>query len=75
MDTNSPTGAGPNRSDPARLAIVAACGIFTISFGTMIFIGVSATRIPDSAVILDTCEWLVALTATAIVGLITRSRQ
>jgi hypothetical protein len=67
-------GADPNRPDPARLALFAACGIFVIAFTTMIVMAACGKRIPDAAPILDTCEWLVALTATAIVGLISRSR-
>ena len=61
--------------DTIRLAVFATCGIFVLAFGTMIVIGFTKARVPDSDAILDTCEWLVALTATAIVGLISRSRS
>jgi hypothetical protein len=77
MNVHQPEPAQRTRRSPdsTRLAIFATCGIFAVAFGTMIAIVFAKPRIPGSDAILDTCEWLVALTATAIVGLITRSRS
>ena len=76
MSANNPQeNRGRSSSDPTRLAIFAACGIFIAAFSTMIVIGLAKMRVPDANAIMDTCEWLVALTATAIVGLISRGRS
>jgi hypothetical protein len=54
--------------------MLAACGIFVFAFVTMIVTAAGNMRASGASVILDTCGWLVALTATAIVNLLMRSR-
>jgi hypothetical protein len=77
MSANHSKDRHPGRpsADPARLALLASCGIFVLAFSAMIVIGLAKVRVPEAGAIIDTCQWLVALTASAIVGLIARGRQ
>ncbi len=70
-----PGGPGKSPKDPVSLALLAACGMFAVAFITMIVITFSGLKVPDATSLLDTCGWLVALTATAIVGIVTRGRS
>jgi hypothetical protein len=59
-------------SEITRLALIAAVGIFILSFTTMVALAVQGTGNENTATVADVCKWLVALTATAIVGLLGR---
>jgi hypothetical protein len=70
-----PGDPGKSPKDPVRLALLAACGMFAAAFVTMIVITFAGLKVPDATALLDTCGWLVALTATSIVGIVTRGRS
>jgi hypothetical protein len=76
VSDTSPGGERPRKPtyDPYKIAVIACCGIFVLAFSTMVVIGVSSVKVPNANVLMDTCEWLVALMATTIAGLITRGR-
>jgi hypothetical protein len=49
--------------------------IFVVAFGSMLALTFVGTTGSNADAALDTCRWLVALTASAIIGLLTRARS
>lgn len=55
-----------------KFALIATCLMFAVAFSTMVVLTVLASANPRLDAVLDTCRWVVAITAAAIVGLVTR---
>ena len=67
----------PNDQPPEvnlqRRALTVACVILVGSFMTLLVLSILGKVAPD--LIADVCRWLIAISATAILGLITKGRS
>jgi hypothetical protein len=66
------TTAPPQPPDVTRWALAASVGIFVVGFTTMLVMAILDGRSDAQEAVFETCKWLTALSAMAIIGLLRR---